>query len=371
MKKIYLDNAATTALDPQVLEAMMPYLLNHYGNPSSSHYAGREAKAGIESARKSIALQIGAKSSRLIFTSGATESNNLVFKFAQKDLGIQHVIVSPLEHHAVLYTAQQLFGSNVHYVSHSNSGEVDLLELEKLLVRFPNSLVSIMHANNEIGIINPIKEISVICKKYHALLHSDTVQSIAHQTIDVENLGLDFMVCSAHKFHGPKGVGFLAMGKDFVLTANQYGGTQEKNLRAGTENVASIVGMAKALELVLCNLEQNENHIKYLKKYLVKELSQMNGISFNAHSDSELGILPSILNINLPKDRYNEMTLFSLDLSGIAVSGGSACGSGALKGSHVLSHLNPENNQVALRISFSKFNTVEELDYFMEVLKRI
>ena len=369
MKKVYLDNAATTALDPKVLEVMQPYFLNFYGNPSSSHCAGREARASIEEARKTIAQLIGTKSARLIFTSGATESNNLVFKFAKRDLGIQQVLVSPLEHHAVLHTAMHLFGENVHYIRHHSNGEIDLAHLEQLLAKYPKSLVSVMHANNEIGRINPLKAIGVLCKTYQSLLHSDTVQSIAHQQINIEDLGLDFAVSSAHKYHGPKGVGFLAFGQDFKLNADQWGGTQEKGLRAGTENVSAIIGMSRALELVNDGLETTESNLKGLKQHLIEGLKTIEGVTFNGDSDKSEGVLSSILNINLPKDQFNEMTLFSLDMNGIALSGGSACASGAVKGSHVLSYLNPENDNIALRVSFSKFTTIEELDCFLEVLR--
>jgi cysteine desulfurase len=371
MKRVYLDNAATTAMDELVLESMKPYLLNFYGNPSSVHFAGREAKAALEQARKSIAATIGAKSARLIFTSGATESNNLVFKFAKRDLGIQKVIVSPLEHHSVGYGAKYIFGDDVVEMRHLPNAEPDLGNLEQLLAQNPKSLVSIMHANNEIGTINPIKEISKLCKNYGALLHSDTVQSIAHQKIDMESLGVDFMVSSAHKYHGPKGIGFMAFSQDFKFTSDQWGGAQEKGLRAGTENVASVVGMAKALELVIENLEKTENHFKDLKTYLIGRLKEIDGIKFNGNSDNLEGVLPSVLNVSLPLEKYNEMTLFSLDLSGIAISGGSACASGAVKGSHVLSYLNNDEKNIALRISFSKYTNKEELDYLVETLKGI
>jgi cysteine desulfurase len=371
MKKIYLDNAATTVLDPQVLEVMTPYLLNFYGNPSSAHFAGREAKAAIEQARKEIAQLVGAKSARLIFTSGATESNNLVFKFAKRDLGIQKVIISPLEHHSVSYAAKFIFGEEVLELKHHPNGLPDLGHLEQLLAQNPHSLVSVMHINNEIGLVNPIKEIANLCKTYQSLFHSDTVQSIAHQKVNMEELGIDFMISSAHKYHGPKGIGFLAFSSDFKLTSDQWGGTQEKGLRAGTENVASIVGMAAALKLVNQHFDTDWQHLIELKNYLVQKLKNIDGITFNADSDKIEGFLPSILNISLPQNRFDEMTLFNLDIQGIAISGGSACASGAVKGSHVLSYLYEGQKNIALRISFSKFTSFEDLDYFVEVLQNL
>lgn len=370
MKKVYLDNAATTKLDPEVWRAMEPYVLTHYGNPSSLHYAGRESRAAVESARKTIAGLVGTKPSRLLFTSGATESNNLVFKCAVKDLGIKTFIISPLEHHAVLHPAQRTQGVNVRYTQHDPNGKIDLAHLENLLASHQNVLVSVMHANNEIGRINPVEEIAGLCKTHGALFHSDTVQTISHRPVHQQELGIDFMVSSAHKYHGPKGVGFLAMNRDFVLTPDQLGGSQEKSLRAGTENVGSIVGMAKALELVHQNYQTVEPHCADLKSYLVSKLRAIQGVSFHAGSDQKQDYLPSILNVALAKDRFNSMTLFTLDLKGIAVSGGSACSSGALKGSHVLEALNPLNDQLAVRISFSKYTTTQELDYLVEALSQ-
>lgn len=368
MRKIYLDNAATTVLDPQVWKCMKPYFLEVYGNPSSAHYAGREAKASLELARKEIAKNIGASSAKLIFTSGATESNNLVFKFAKKDLGVKKVIVSPLEHHAVLNTAQAFFGSEVLYTKHDTHGVLDLKHLEQLLATNKDCLVSVMHANNEIGIINPVKEIARLCKLYGILYHSDTVQSMVHQEIDLEDLDIDFIVCSAHKFHGPKGVGFLAFGQNFKLTPDQFGGVQEKSLRAGTEALPLIIGMSEAMKINQKSLKETEQANLELKQYLIEKLSVVDGISFNGGSDATEGYLSSLLNISLPKDIFNEMTLFTLDLNGIAVSGGSACSSGAIKGSHVLDYIDKGNTNIALRVSFSKYTTKEELDYFVEQL---
>lgn len=370
MRQVYLDHAATTQLDPEVWDYMKPYFLNTFGNPSSSHYAGREAKAVIEASRKKIAKIIGANPKRLIFTSGATESNNLVIKFATRDLGVKNIIVSPLEHHAVLYPVQHS-GVNLQYTKHNKNGELDLVHLENLLSSTPDALVSVMHANNEIGVINPVKKIADLCKAHGALFHSDTVQSIAHLEVNQEELGIDFVVSSAHKFHGPKGVGFLSFNQDFVLHSDQLGGNQEKSLRAGTEAVASIAGMARALELVEASREKTEAHHVDLKKYLVSQLEQIDGVGFNAGSDCLEGYLPSVINLALSKEKFNEMTLFTLDLNGIAVSGGSACSSGAIKGSHVLETLDPENDSIAVRVSFSKFTTKEELDYFLGVLGEI
>lgn len=368
MKKVYLDNAATTQLDPEVWDYMKPYCLETIGNPSSSHYAGREAKAVVEASRKKIVKLIGGNPKRLIFTSGATESNNLVIKFAVRDLGVKTIIVSPLEHHAVLYPVHHS-GVNVLYTRHNKKGELDLTHLENLLSSTPDALVSIMHANNEIGIINPVKKIAELVKAHGALFHSDTVQSVAHLEVNQEELGIDFIVSSAHKFHGPKGIGFLSFNRDFVLHSDQLGGVQEKSLRAGTESVGAIAGMTRALELVHECRAETETHYLELKSYLVKEVSKIDGVTFNAGSENTEGYLSSIVNLALSKNKFNEMTLFQLDLNGIAVSGGSACSSGAIKGSHVLESLDPENNNIAVRVSFSKFTTKDELDYFLGVLR--
>lgn len=369
MQKVYLDNAATTVLDSAVWEEMKPYFLENYGNPSSSHFAGREAKAAVELARKKIASSIGALSSRLIFTSGATEANNLVFKFAQRDLGVQKVIVSPLEHHAVLNAAKAIFGDQIIYTKHNSCGVLDLVHLSRLISDNPNCLVSIMHINNEIGIINPIEKIAKICKQYKVLYHSDTVQSFAHVDVNLSQIEADFIVASAHKFHGPKGIGFLAFGQDFILTPDQYGGLQEKNLRAGTEAVPLIVGMSKALELHKKSLAEIEINDRKLKTYLVEELSKIEGVTFNAASDRLEGYLCSLINISLSKMFFNDMTLFTLDLNGIAISGGSACSSGAINGSHVLSYLNSNNDSIAIRVSFSKYTIQQDLDCFLIQLK--
>ena len=371
MKKIYLDNAATTSMDPIVWDHMKPHFLETYGNPSSSHFAGREAKAVVESSRKKIAQLIGSNPKRVIFTSGATEANNLVFKFAVRDLGVKTIIVSPLEHHAVLYPVQHTEGIEVLYTKHDKNGQVDLVHLENLLSSHQNVLVSVMHCNNEIGIINPVKEIAQLVKTHGALFHSDTVQSVAHLDVSQEELGIDFIVSSAHKYHGPKGIGFLSFNQDFVLRADQLGGVQEKSLRAGTEAVGLISGMAKALEIVHESREEVEEKNARLKKYLIEQLSNIDGIGFNAGSQNLDGYLPSVINLALSKEKFNDMTLFTLDLNGVAVSGGSACSSGAIKGSHVLETLDPSNDNIALRVSFSKFTTKEDLDYFVEVLRNL
>ena len=370
MRKVYLDNAATTSLDPQVWECMQPYFLNVYGNPSSTHFAGREARGAVEASRKQIANLVGTKAQRLIFTSGATEANNLVFKFAVRNLGVKNIIVSPLEHHAVLYPAEHA-GVNVHYTKHDSFGVLDLTHLENMLANCPNSMVSIMHANNEIGKINPVKEIAQLCKIHGAYFHSDTVQSLAHLDVNQQELGIDFIVSSAHKYHGPKGVGFLAFNQDFVLSSDQLGGAQEKGLRAGTEAVPLVVGMAKALEILSESREENEAQMLALKQYLIEQLKPIKGVGFNAGSEQVDGYLPSVINLALSKEVFNEMTLFTLDLNGVAVSGGSACSSGAIKGSHVLETLDPQNDSLAIRVSFSKFTTQEDIDYFVECLKNL
>ena len=374
MKRIFLDNAGTTQPDEEVLSAVTKHLISSYGNPSSTHQIGRDAKGIIEQCRKDISVILGCNSSELYFTSGATESNNLAITKMVEDLSISTIITSPLEHHAVLYVCQhleRLGKAKVKYVNILSDGKIDLKHLEELCEKNPNALVSLMHANNETGIITDIQEVGNIAKAYFCKFHSDTVQTIGHLPIDLKSLKTDAIVGSAHKFHGLKGTGFLYLNTEIktMLSPLIIGGGQEKGLRAGTENVAGIVAMTEALKIVRRDLDQNEAHLKLLKAYFVELLHQeiptasINGISSDKNS------LHNIINIALPPSDKNTLLLFQLDLEGICVSGGSACSSGASIGSHVLKAMNVSGDQGVIRFSFSKYTTREEIKETISKLK--
>jgi len=367
---IYLDNAATTPLDPQVLEAMLPFFNAQFGNPSSTHSVGREAKAAVEMARKKLAQLLNCKTNELYFTSGGTESDNFALQGAVRDLEITRIITSPIEHHAVLHTVEELEkkGVEIVYLKVNENGIIDIEDLKNHLDSSDKkTLVSIMHANNEVGNIIPLEKIAALCEKNWALFHSDTVQSIGHYQLDYSLSGLNFAAASAHKFHGPKGVGLLYMSERIAPFI--FGGAQERSFRAGTENVAGIVGMAKALELAYQNLKQDQEYISDLKQHLISLLKkQIPKISFNGCSDKSDAALYNVINIRLPEHDKGSMLLFTLDLEKISVSGGSACGSGSLIGSHVLNAMNPEDTNTSLRVSLSKFNTKNEIETFVKVL---
>ena len=363
---VYLDYSATTPLDPRVLEAMMPYFTEIYGNPSSIHSVGRKAKGAVETARKKLAKLLSCQAGELIFTSGGTEADNLALTGTVQAHGIKNIITSPIEHHAVLRTVDAIkkeFNVSVHYVDLLPSGEMDLSSLIVLLREHPNALVSIMHGNNEIGVLNPVDRIKDLCATYDAIFHSDTVQTISHQRFTPDILP-DLAVASAHKFYGPKGVGFLYAKKR--PSALVHGGGQERELRGGTENVASIVGMVKALELAYEELEERELHLQKCKEYLITQLQKnINNALFNQPEEG----LSSIVSLSIPKPELAQTLLFSLDLGGISVSGGSACASGALQGSHVLKAIHGEGNVLpTIRFSLGKATTIQELDKTVEVL---
>jgi cysteine desulfurase len=363
---IYLDNAATTPLDPKVLEAMMPYMTEHFGNPSSIHSRGREAKTGVERARKQIAEMVNAAPAEIFFTSGGTESDNTALVSSVFSLGIQHVISSPIEHHAVLHTLQDLAKRKLiqlHFLNIDESGNFDFNELETLLSKYSNTLVSLMHANNEIGNLYDIDSIADLCKKHNAVFHSDTVQTIAHYKFDLQKTKVDFLAGSAHKFYGPKGVGILFIRGDRRINPFIHGGAQERNMRGGTENVYGIVGMAKALELAYSNLESTEQHLKSLKSYMIERLQlQIPEVRFNGMSGDMEKSLSNVLSVSLPDSGDNDMLLFKLDIEKIFVSGGSACSSGTNIGSHVLMAIKAGENRGHVRFSFGKYNTKEEID---------
>lgn len=369
MQRIYLDNAATTQLDTEVLEAMMPYFSTHYGNPSSIHSYGREARIAIEKSRKEIANMLGARPGEVFFTSCGTESTNTILQAATRDLGCRHIITSPIEHHATLHTAEFLASlglCKLSFVALTQDGHLDYVDLERLLSNSTEkTLVSLMHANNELGNISDIQSIGELCKRYHALFHTDAVQSMAHYVFQLESLPIDFLSASAHKFHGPKGSGLLYIKSGIMLKPLMHGGSQERNLRAGTENVANTVGFAKALELALKHHPEDQVYISSLKQNM-KELLQAKIPNICLHGDTSENSLYTVLNIGLEHSDKTEMLSINLDMAGIAISGGSACSSGAQGGSHVIKAVYPHANRVPLRFSFSKHNTFEEIDYTVD-----
>jgi cysteine desulfurase len=375
--RVYLDNAATTQIDPEVLQEMLPYLENYYGNPSSTHGHGREVKAAIEKSRKKVASLLNAHPSEIIFTSGGTESDNTVLRSCLQSKDIKHIVTSKVEHHAVLHTVEELESKElvkVTYLDFDTKGNVDIAQLESVLANSKNTLVSLMHGNNEIGNILDIHKVSRLCRTYGALFHSDTVQTVGHFNIDLASLDIDFLAASAHKFHGPKGVGFLYINKNSKIRPMLTGGGQEREMRGGTENVYGIIGLAKALELSLANLNNHKAHIEGLKSQMIETLKQkIEGVSFNGCSADLSNSLYTVLNVSLPASPANGMLLFSLDLAGISVSGGSACSSGAQAGSHVISALNKGemNDRGTVRFSFSKFNTIEDINYTCNKLGEI
>jgi cysteine desulfurase len=372
--KVYLDNAATTPLLPEVFEAMRPFYLEHFGNPSSIHNYGRIAKANIETARKKIAGLLRAAPSEIFFTSGGTEADNLAIMGCVHFYGIKHIISSPLEHHAVLHTLEHLSSKSdiqIHFVKLSEKGHIDLENLKNLLEKHPDALVSLMHANNEIGNLTPIDEVAEICQYYKAYFHSDTVQTVGHYKIDLQQVRLFSLAGSAHKFHGPKGVGFVYINSDCQVAPLIYGGAQERNLRGGTENVAGIMGMVKAFEVAHEDMERDKNYISGLKKTLAAKLfEQVPGVGITGEDDENKSLY-SILNISLPGTGDNDMLIFNLDISQIAVSAGSACSSGSSIGSHVLKAIGVDRNKDAIRFSFSKLNTIDEIEYVVEKLAQL
>jgi cysteine desulfurase len=370
--RIYFDNAATTALEPQVLETMMPYLTEKFGNPSSIYSYGRETRMAIEQARKSVAKILNAHPAEIFFTSGGTESSNTAIMTAVRDLGCRHIITSQIEHHATLHTVEHVDNldyAKVSYVKLLPNGHVDLDDLEKLLASTEEkTLVTLMHANNEIGNILDINAVGELCKLYNAIFHSDTVQTVGHFPFDLRNTPVHFITGAAHKFHGPKGVGLLYINENIRIKPFVHGGGQERNMRAGTENLYGIVGFAKALELATTHYETDSAYIGTLKYYMQDELKKhIPGVAFNG---DVLGrSLYTVLNVSFPKTEKSEMLLFNLDINNICASGGSACTSGADAGSHVIRAINNNPNQIAVRFSFSKHNTKAEVDQVVSQLK--
>ena len=365
MDRIYFDNAATTSLDPQVLEAMMPFMTEKFGNPSSIYSYGRETRMAIEQARKSVAKILGARPAEIFFTSGGTESSNTILQAAVYDLGCKHIISSPIEHHATLHTVAHLekqAGVKLSWVNIFPNGHVDMNHLKQLLEENPEkTIVSIMHANNEIGNMIDLVEIGTVCKKHNAYFHSDTVQTVGHFPFQLSQLPVDFITGAGHKFHGPKGIGMLYINENIKISPLVHGGSQERNMRAGTENVYGIVGFAKALELATANYENEHTYIQSLKQYMHDQLMEkIPGVSFNGDVFGKS--LYTLLSVNFPKNEKTEMILFNLDMKQICTSGGSACSSGAQQGSHVIQALQKGDDIVTIRFSFSKNNTKQEID---------
>ena len=384
---VYLDNAATTPLDEQVLEAMMPYLTQHYGNPSSIHAHGRATRSAIEQARKQVADILNVSPGEIFFTSGGTEADNMAIRCSIEAYQLQHAITSPVEHHAVLHPLQALAKQEriqLHYVSVDQQGHVDWEHLEELLRTHGRSLVSLMHGNNEIGNLTDVQRMGELCASYEAIFHSDTVQTLAHYSLNLYGMKAHCIAGAAHKFHGPKGVGLLYINKSHKINPLLHGGSQERNMRGGTENLYGIVGLAKALEISYADMDQHRQHILSLKRSMIERLSErIPDVQFNGASADLEQSLYTVLNVSLPPSENDDMLLFNLDLNHISASGGSACSSGAATGSHVLRALAevkeytdqpcqasrcPANRRPAIRFSFSKYNTLEEIDYAVDTL---
>jgi cysteine desulfurase len=372
--RIYLDNAATTPLDPEVLKEMYRVMESHFGNPSSIHAHGREARTVIEKARKVVAGILNTGPAQIFFTSGGTEADNMAIRCGMGDHKLKHAITSRIEHHAVLHTLEAMQRSGLielSFVDIDGKGNVSLEHLEQLLSTSPRSFVSLMHANNEIGTLIDIGAVGAICRRHHAIFHCDTVQTMGHYPIDLQQLPVDFIACAAHKFHGPKGVGFIYVNPDLKINPMIFGGAQERNMRGGTENLYGIAGLAKALEMASAEMAAHHRHIQGLKTYMIDQLrAHISGVGFNGEIDPGKSLY-TVLNVLLPETDLADMLLFNLDISGISVSGGSACSSGTNIGSHVLEGIGSDPNRPAVRFSFSKLNTKDEIDFVIAKLKSL
>ena len=366
---IYLDNAATTQIDAEVIEAVCRVMTDIYGNPSSVHGFGRKARAEIEKARRTAASHLKASPSEIFFTSGGTEADNMAILCSIRDLGVTRIITSKIEHHAVLHTVETS-GVTVNYVNLTDNGHIDMEHLETLLKVEGKTLVSLMHANNEIGNLIDLKLVSALCRKHGAYFHSDTVQTMCHYRFDLKALDIDFLTASAHKFHGPKGIGFLYINSNVRIKPMIHGGAQERNMRGGTENIYGIVGLAKAMDVAYGHLNEHHDHIQGLKTYMIAKLREaVADVRFNG--DAEGNSLYTVLNVCFPDTPISEMLLFNLDIMGISASGGSACSSGSNVGSHVLSQLKRDPRRPAIRFSFSKYNTKTDIDQTVLKLKEL
>jgi cysteine desulfurase len=372
--RVYLDNAATTPVAPEVVEAMIPVLRDTFGNPSSTHSFGRNAKALLETSRRNVAKHLNCAPSEIIFTSGGTEADNMAIHTAVTELGVKRIITTSIEHHAVVHTADAIAAHEkieLVLLNLDSKGNIDLGQLESLLNDGKPTLVSLMHANNEIATMIPLKKIAQICRQNGAYFHSDTVQTMGHFAFDLSDIDIDFVTCAAHKFHGPKGVGFLYANKKTKVSSFIHGGSQERGLRGGTENLAGIVGLAKAMDLAYEDVEAHQKHIFGLKSYMIDELRKLfPTVSFHGETDFDKALY-TVLNVCLPATDKASMLLFTLDLKGVAVSGGSACTSGASKGSHVLDGIRADMTRPNVRFSFSRYTTKEEIDFALQQVERV
>lgn len=375
MNRIYLDNAATTPLDKEVIAEMVQVMDNCYGNPSSIHAQGREVRTLIEKARKTVAGLLNATPAEIFFTSGGTEADNTAIRCGIAAYNIKHAITSKIEHHAVEHTLNMLLKQGVidklSFVNIDEKGNVDYDHLEELLKNNERSFVSLMHANNELGTLTDLERVGDLCETYDAIYHCDTVQTMGHYVHDVRKLKAHFIVCAAHKLHGPKGVGFLFVNHNIKISPMIFGGAQERNMRGGTENVYGIVGLAKALEIAYAEMQQHQDHIQELKTYMKGRLeAEIPGIAFNGETDADKSLY-TVLNVSFPEMDMADMLLFNLDINGVSASGGSACSSGSNIGSHVLTGIGADPNRPSVRFSFSKYNTKEELDFVVDKVKHI
>ncbi len=373
--RVYLDNAATTQIAPEVIDFMTDLMKSDYANPSSIHHGGRKSRILIENARKTVSGFLNTSPGNIFFTSGGTEADNMAIRCGIIDNKISHAITSSISHKAVLYPLEELKKKEIihlDYIKLDKNGRIDLSHLEELLQNNPKTFVSIMHANNEIGTIQPIKEIGDLCMKYNAIFHCDTVQTMAHYPINLQDLNVDFITGSAHKFHGPKGVGFIYISDNINIKPFISGGSQERNMRAGTENVHSIAGLAKAMEISYSNMEKDKKYISDIKKYMIEQLKEnIDDVEFNGNCTDFENSLFKILSVSFPKISESEMMLFNLDIHGISCSGGSACSAGNMSGSHVLDVVCNDKKRTGVRFSFSRYNTKEEIDYTIQKIKEI
>ncbi len=375
IKRVYLDNAATTPLDPKVITEMTHVMQNAFGNPSAIHALGREVRTLVEKARKTVASLLNASPSEIFFTSGGTEADNTAIRCGIAAYKIKHAITTKIEHHAVEHTLNMLLKDGVidklSFVNIDEKGAIDYTHLEKLLQDNERSFVSLMHANNELGTLTSMERVGDLCEKYNAIYHADTVQTMGHYVHDVRKLKAHFIVCAAHKLHGPKGVGFLYVNSNIKIPPMIYGGAQERNMRGGTENVYGIVGLAKALEIAYAEMDEHQQYIQGLKDYLKEQLTaEIPGIAFNGETETDKSLY-TVLNVSFPEMEMADMLLFNLDINGICASGGSACSSGSNIGSHVLNGIKADPNRPAVRFSFSKYTTKDELDYVIEKVKMV
>jgi len=369
---IYLDNAATTQMAPEVISEMSAHMASTFGNPSSSHSFGRQAKGILEISRRNIARYINCDPKELIFTSGGTEADNMAINIAIHSLGVKRIITTEIEHHAVELTAKiqcNKYGIILEMLHVDALGEIDYFQLESLLSDGIPTLVSLMHANNEIGTLLDIERVGSICRANGAYFHSDTVQTMGHYKYDLKTLPVDFVTCAGHKFHGPKGIGFLYVSAKLKSIPMILGGAQERNLRGGTENMMGIVGLSKAFDLAYGNLEEHQQHVRELKNYFKLELQKrIPNVAFNGQTEPEKSLY-TVLSVSFPPSDKSGMLLFVLDLKGVSCSGGSACSSGSNVGSHVLTGIGASSERPSIRFSFSRFTTREELDYALQVIE--